>query len=204
MKKIPTVYYGGIEFSTTTLNTPVENLLTHLKRTSKFKEDDYFKCPSFISWASKTLVMKSPADIEVKGSPEGYVQWFEGQYYFFADDEVNMTQYPPFMEETNVRGVVAQFDISKWFRPINPVSALDDNGSLLLKQDQPVLYIGFDREVNLQKVIIPKSLENVMSTAMAHKKLKMKNRTLEKLYDNFIRARGNKVVLKQIKDYNDL
>ena len=62
MTKIPTVYYGGLDTSPMTMYAKVDNLLKHLKNTHPLRESDYFKCPSFISWARDKLVLKSPAD----------------------------------------------------------------------------------------------------------------------------------------------
>ena len=204
MTTIPTVYYGGVELSHSAIHTPVENLFKHLKKSSPMRDDRYYKCPAFIDWAKEKLVMKSHADIEVSGEIGKYIQWFEGEFYFFADSEVKMTYYPPFLDFTNIRGVLGEMDISKWFRAIHPVSVMDETGKLKVAQDQAVLYIGFDRKVNLQRVIFPKDLERIAQTIQTYKLFETKGRTLNKLYSNFMRAKCNRVVLKRIKDFNGL
>lgn len=204
MTTTPTVYYGGVESSALTLHAPVENLLQHLKRNHSLKDDDYFKCPAFIDWAKDKLVLKSPCDIDINGDGSTYVQWFEGEFYLFADKEVNMTVYPPFLEKTNIQGVVAKYDISKWCRAVNPCTAIPSSGKVQVKQNQSLIYLGFDREVKIEKVIFPKEILSVVNTAMSYKFLNMKDRSLKKLYDNFMSNRSSKVLLKIIKDYNDL
>ena len=204
MTKVPTVYYGGMENTFGATVTPIENLLGHLKKTHPFKNDVYFKCPSFINWAKDKLVMKCHSDIEVEGEQNIYLQFFTGEYFFFADSEVKMTTYPPFLDLTDIHGVVGEMDISKWFRSIQPTAIMNQEGKRKIYQDQPIMYIGFDRKVKLQKIIFPASLASVSETVQLYKKTEMKGRTLEKLYSNFMAARCNRIILKQIKDYNDL
>ena len=204
MKNIPTVYYGGMGDSVHSIHTPIENLLKHLKQSSPMKNDIYFQCPSFISWAKDKLVMKAPSDISVCGDVNSYVQIDIGGIFFFADAEVQMTTYPPFLDLSTVHGVVGEMDISKWLRPIHPVGVMDEKGHLNLKQEQALLYVGFDRKVKLQKVVFPMELKNVVDALQSYKGFAMKGRTLKKLYDSFMASRCNKIILKKIKEYNDI
>jgi len=204
MTKIPTVYYGALESSPMALYADVENLLKHLKNTHPLKESEYFKCPSFISWAKDKLVIKSPADFSLPVNPlPEYTQFLATDFYFFADREVNLTAYPPFLDMSDIHGVVGEFDISKWLRSINATAAVFKE-ELKVKQDQAVLYVGFDRPVKLEKITYPKEIVGVTSTLMSYKNINMKGRSLTRLYKSFMEAKTNRTVLKMIKDYNDI
>ena len=201
---VPTVYHGGPEGHSSSVYTPVENLLSHLRETSPLKNDDFYKCPSFTGWAKNKLVMKCPADIEVKGNTNQYVQFLLSQYLFFADSEVKMTVYPPFLDFNNIKGVAGEMDISKWFRAVQPACVLDETGTISIPQGEAILYVGFDREVKLQKVIFPNTLIPIANGVQEYKSIGMKGRSLRRLYDYFLKSGTHKIILKQIKDFNDL
>ena len=193
-----------MERSPSAVHTPVENLLKHLKKTSPLRHDEYYKCPSFINWAKEKLVVKSNTDTEITGGIGRYVQWSGAELLFFADSEVKLTFYPPFLDPTNIKGVVGEVDISKWFRPLLPASTMDEEGKLKVNQGEALFYIGFDRKVNLQRVIFPIDLEHVLCSTQSYKAYEMKGRTLGKLYNSFMRSRCNRIILKRTKEFNDI
>lgn len=206
--KKPIVYYGGVVGSPYGIHTEIKDLLLDFKSNFPDKDESYIRCPSFTSWTKDKLVIKSMVDYDVyedaiQPDSKIYAQWLQGEFFFFADKTVNITTYPPFLERTDIQGVVGQFDASKWFRSVNPASTLID-GRLNIKQGQSLLYVGFDRPVDLVRVTFPEDALQITSGAMAYKQVGMKNRTLSKLYKNFTQSRANKILIKKIKDFNDL
>ena len=204
----PTVYYGGVFGSPYGIHTDIKDLLKDFKANFLVKDEPYLRCPSFTNWAKDMLVVKSMVDYSIYEDAifEGngnYAQWLSGEYFFVADKSVKMTTYPPFLERTNIQGVVGEFDISKWFRCVNPASTLID-GKLEIKQGQSLLYVGFDRPVNLVRVTFPEEAMGIFHGAVSYKDQGMKNRTLKKLYDNFVASRSHKALLKMVKEFNDL
>lgn len=207
-KDKPTVYYGctfGSEFSA---HLEINDLLPDFKKKFPYKEEDFFKCPSFISWTKDKLVINAPADFEITRGAEDdnsiYAQWCVGQFFFFSDSEVKLTTYPPFMERNDIQGVVGEMDISSWVRPVNPCSVIPPSGKLEIKQGQGMLYVGFDRPVKLERVLFPPDINVVGQASMVYKRWGMKNRTLDKLYKNFTKSKYSRVILKKVKDFNNL
>ena len=206
--KRPVVYYGGVYGSPFSVDTEIEDLYFDFKNNIALKNETYLFCPAFTTWAKNKMVIKSPIDVSLDDNnfqgveSTKYVQWFGNEFFFFADDSVQMTVYPPFLERTNIQGVVGQFDIGKWFRPVNPASTLID-GQLNISKGQSLLYVGFDRPVDLQRVLFPEDVKQLQHSLNAYKQLGYKG-SFVKLYRKFIQSRANKVLLNKIKKFNNI
>jgi len=203
----PTVYYGGWEDSPLSVHTEISDLLTDFKSKMPVEEEAFFRCPSFLSWAKNKLVIKSAYDYSVQKdaiSEESkvYAQWHKGEFMFFSDMSVKMTIYPPFLERTNIQGVVGEFDIGKWLRPTGPASTLI-GGELHIKEGQPLMYVGFDKPVKLVKVIFPNDVEKLCKVSLSYPR-KGRATPLVKLYDKFANSGLRRVVLNKIKTYNSI
>ncbi len=203
----PTVYYGGWEDSTLSVHADMEDLLSDFKSKMPVEEEAFFRCPSFLSWAKNKLVLKSLYDYAIyedaiKEESKVYAQWHRGDFMFFSDQSVKMTVYPPFLERTNIQGVVGEFDIGNWLRPVGPASTLID-GELYIDAGQPLMYVGFDKPVKLVRVIFPNSVEKLTQVALSYPRT-TRATPLSKLYNKFAKSGLRRVVLRQIKTYNNV
>jgi hypothetical protein len=99
--------------------------------------------------------------------------------------------------------VPGSYDISKWFRPVNPALQLYDNSDKEVQSDKgdPLMYINFktNENVRLKRFNITQEIENIMYATTAYKKYDS-NRSLSYLYDKFIQSGLNKKTLRLIKE----
>lgn len=190
------------------------------------------KCPSFVKHTKNMYLLRCPYDTEVWKGKEGWswgislsdknekgevinkilviqeekeflphVQLYNNYFLrLIAENTCNLTVLPPYLHHNKLYGVSGEFDISKWFRTIPSATVAYP---FTLKRGEPLLYLKFDRAVDLQRVGIPDVGNNIEYTCLNYKNNSPRT-GLEKLYDKFTRSGANKVLLKAIKDYNGI
>jgi len=223
----PTVYYGGFEGSPLNQLLDTEGLYPSLKR--KLGEGQpIFNCPVSNKVLANMRVIYAPFDMLIRkqqnafvvynmssgrqeektdssNQPEdSYAQFLAGFVYFFADSEVNLRMYPPFLHPDSITcGVIGEFDISKWFRGISFAQWMGEKMEHKIKKGDPIAYFEFDRPVTLKRITFPKSCMSVVMecTGIKHELPKMSMKTL---YNKFSESKRSKTIIKAVKDYNDV
>lgn len=213
----PTVYWGGIEGHPVSLHDPLVPLYKDFTESTP-KNETFKSCPAFMDYVKNTYILKSPTNLDFKSNgdvfmgsvqvggkdptiSEIYTQFLDSRTFFWADRDVKMTVLPPFLHTTNVRTAVGCFNIAKWFRSVS-YTQLISNCPTTVRAGEPLYYIQFDRDVKLEQITFPAALHNTVDTLMKTKFYSSKL-SLRKRYDLFMANRMNKIILKQIKEYND-
>lgn len=129
------------------------------------------------------------------------------QYIFFSEENVTLEILPPYLHKTELQnhGVIStgEFNISRWFRPINFEFLLWENEkNLRIKENEPMVYLKFHSD---SKIILKefKCTDTIFSQAHAcaqHHHIYKPKQTLESRYKKFDQSNLKKVILKEIKN----
>lgn len=199
---------------------PPEKLTTCIKNDPFFNKTEYgivLECPAFGEQVRNTYVMRAAFDVTLLKTPNGsgyqcshfdpviyastaeHIQNHEVySWALFSDSTVNVTVSPPFMHKGCLPGATAKYDISKWYRCIGPVYMLEGKDKHVIKAGEPVLYVTFDRPVNLKKYFFTNALYKHAHNTSNVKFVKPRM-SLDKLYNYFQNNKINKIISKEIK-----
>ncbi len=131
---------------------------------------------------------------------------YDFRWVFFCEEPLLMKFTPPYLHNTSdrVTATIAsgQFDISKWFRPVNPSYLLwKDQYSITVTKDEPAFYIEFftDKKVIFKQFELDEKLEMI-----AYETANFSNffpfESLLQRYVRFIKGNRHKRVLNLIKN----
>lgn len=216
--------------------TPV-NILKDLKPL-EFFGPGVSKCPAIINEGMNTFKINSPIDLNVTFSedftgisskynvdfdfvkhfigpfgPDKIIQLAAPTYLFFCEESLEMTQLPPYYEQSNFvkscMGISASFNINKWFRVVKPAFKLRDNKYTIdIDTNTALMYLKFNTQEKINLVRFDASpfynehnyiLDNILSFKLLKKNPLVPTKLTEG-YDAFLRARYNKRIIKIIKD----
>lgn len=126
-------------------------------------------------------------------------------WIFFADKPVTVTTSGAFMHKTSHTEcgyyVPGTYDISKWFRPIEFAFQMwPDVNEFKAQEGEPLLYAKFntDEPVKLHRFNLTDDINAYANNCMRMKGFS-KIKSLNKLYDVFLRNKTNKLLLEEIK-----
>ncbi len=197
---------------------------------NKNNTDTIFVCKSFLQYTKNMYLMKNPYDMNIRVEKTRVLNLgnrdldnlyfnrvlqtdgvynlnYDQGYIFFCESSLEIEVLSPFMHKSsfckNGYIVPGSFDISKWFRPLNPALQFYDNSDKIIQSpvNDPLMYIKFQTTegVKLQKFIMTPELEDIVSFATKYK-VHDPNRSLSYLYDKFTKAGLHKKTLKLIKE----
>jgi hypothetical protein len=189
-----------------------------------------FSCRSFLQYTKNMYVMKNPFDINVRvekskvfnlGNREldklfmnrvlqienVYNFNYTPGYLFFSEESVEIEILSPFMHKSNFckNGYIVpgSYDISKWFRPVNPALQFYDNSEKIIvsEKNDPLMYINFRTHDNikLKKFMVTPEIEDIIHAATTYKRYDP-NRSLSYIYDKFVKGGFHKRTLRLIKE----
>lgn len=189
-----------------------------------------FSCRAFLDFTKNTYIMKNPIDLNVRVEKQKILNYgnrnldslykirslqvenvynfnYSLGYLFFSEDDIDVQVTSPFMHNSNFckNGYIfpGKFNISKWFRSVNPALQFYDNSdkNIVSEKGDPLMYIKFNTEKNitLRKFFMCKELEDIMYATIQYKQYEP-NRPLSYLYDKFEKAGLRKRTLKLIKE----
>jgi hypothetical protein len=194
------------------------------------------RCPSMLDECRNTFKIKSPVDLHLTfnddftscnskykqqlpfisqliGSigPERIVQMSSPTYLFYCDEDLTMSQLPPYYEETDFTngciGVSATYNINKWFRPVKPTFKLKKNNTTIdIKMDDAICYYKFNTDEKIKLVQFDAEVFNnnsILKNILTYKFNTKHPFAPSKLIDNynaFVQARYNKKIIKIIND----
>lgn len=225
------VYYGTIEGHPLGLSLDLEPVQKSLHDLPYNK--DLSKCPSFNNYIQNVYVLRTPTRVKVEKMGEhadGHGVWGHSveiddhgkkkwQYIgdntetpdhvqilnnfylrLLAEDTCNIELLPPFLHHNKLYGVAGVMDISKWFRTL---SATTIPYEFELEAGEPLVYVKFDRPVDLQHVVMPMESDIVEQACLGQKSITPKM-GLKRLYDLFTRTNRHKFLLNKIKQHNGI
>lgn len=123
--------------------------------------------------------------------------------YLFSEHETFVEQLQPWLENTdlsrNTSSVIGGYDISKWFRTLQPTFLMHNN-ELHIKPGDALCYIKLppNEKYKLVQFDVNKEIVNHSAHATAFKFLKAHS-TMNRLYKLFLGKKMNKTLLKLIK-----
>ena len=228
MKKKTVYWTDEWRFSVVTpmLNIlPIEGALSQMDFS---KESQIAMCPAFRDYYKNTMVITSPLDMKISVNDQSLwsvdihsvanenVQEFFNlrdeslfsictSHFFWSETSMQVEQLHP----TWMRGDVAQksqsvsgtFDISKWFRPLQPTIRLTE-GVLDIKRGDPlfVARIVCKDDVEFKRFAMSPKLESVvMETMKASKSTTNFFRSIQNYYDIFKNRQTAKTITSEIK-----
>lgn len=190
-----------------------------------FKE--YLTCPAFTQYHKNTFVIKSDlsfnfgfnssnkfgishfdedflkANLKIRNAQEKIVN-LHWNLHTFADQEVKMSMLPAnfdvndFTKKTVL--FTGEYDISKWFRPLQCTFKMLEN-TISLKRGDALYYIHFhtNKNIKLHNFKFDIKIRDLYNDLVWLKSL-VPNKTLNFLYKNFLGKKYNNRFLKIIKD----
>lgn len=196
------------------MGIPPERLINNLKTLPTWRDTmhgEILKCPAAIDHIKNTYVIKSPCDETFtregdyiihgnkRYATDTYLQFHNSVcYYFFSESPVTMAVTPPYYHKGVLPGASASLDISKWFRPVSASILMEDYKNIPIKKGQPIMYVSFDKAVDLKQFYCTPELLHI-GTMTVNLKTVMASSTLTELYNMFTRNKMNKRVMQDIK-----
>ena len=141
-----------------------------------------------------------PRDISLK---LGTLQWLN---YYYSDTSLEMETFPAYHFNTEFNQKThfldGQFNINKWFRPIDLTFFLKPQyNSLSIKRGDPLFYIRFKTKNNIKLSYFKyNSKLHEFSTQLVNYKEFNPHQPFKKLYDLFLEKKYNVRILKEIKN----
>lgn len=229
----PMVGTGKHYHSATLFNDTLSPVLADLKKnkTDLGSQQSFFSCRAFLGFNKNLYMITNPFDIDVNINDFGQIVNngnkeldglfnnrlkqiencknfnYEYYYFFYSEESVEIETMSPFMHESNFTKnayiVPGSFNISKWFRPINPeIQFLPNHDNHVVSQkNDPLLYIRFktDRPVILKQFFMPRELMDVSESIVSYKQYEQ-NKTFAYLYGLFSNSPLPNRILRLIKD----
>lgn len=220
------VYYGSYEGHPLEMSmTKPEPLFKSLKR--HFKENELeglLQCPALVASTHNTYAINAPVDLKIvlKDSGAAYsyatvrkgddfelgkwktkegknvAQWLgDGFITFFAEESTILTSTPPYLHTNKIYGISGSFDIGRWFRSLSFASRYSE--PLVIKEGEPMLYIRFDKPVELKRVTITEELRKHVKACLDFKG-PHRNKPLSYMYEKFVQSKKRLKVLKLLRE----
>lgn len=204
-----------------------EKMYTYAKEKYATEHGDsvnWLKCPAAVDILSSSYYVKNQLDIKISikdidliSSDTPHAQKilnfrkFNDDFFiidylisltFFAEENIIASTENPYLDPpSGYFAIPGQYNISKWFRPINPSFMVKvKNKEIEFKKDSPLLGIKFSTQdkINFKEFYFTDTLKEISKEIMGYKLYSKKN-SLNTLYSKFSSNKINKVVVKEIK-----
>lgn len=209
------------------MDISIKNLYSYIKNNyprSGSTSTDWIKCPAVGNILSKTHYVGHPIDISIEIKNNKIVKYknpeistllnfrtFDNQYsimdyllsiHLFCEDQINANIMTPYLDgNKNFFLVPGSYDISSWFRPINPSFLIkNENYDIDFIKGRPMMYISFSTQekINFKEFYFTDTLKDISFEMVNFKKFNKRNK-INNLYKLFNNKKVNKVVLKEIR-----
>lgn len=185
---------------------------------------DWLRCPSSVDILSNNYYINNPIDISfsMKTDSRAYSEKphsmnminfrnFNDKYsimdylltiHLFSEEDLSVSVTQPILNSnSNYFLIPGKFNISKWFRPINPsYMFLNSEYDVSINAGDPIMNLSFNTESKIlfKEFYFTETLKEITKETVGHKQFSRKN-SLNSLYSKFENQKINKVVLKEIK-----
>jgi len=178
---------------------------------------DMFRCGSMMSDVKSAFVCRASYDMTLRFSDEGFwlfpdntimqnlgndiVQFHNNYGFTFLSENIDttLTITPPFMHDTAFnRGISGTLNCGKWLRFVGASIIKQDKTPIVIKRGDPIMYIYFNRDVQLIQVKETDSIRQLVNKCLNVKNYQ-ENTPLNKLYDMFVNSGYRKMALKEMK-----
>tara|TARA_B100000123_G_scaffold241484_2_gene195273 strand:+ start:210 stop:944 length:735 start_codon:yes stop_codon:yes gene_type:complete len=195
-------------------------------------------CPAIVDETKNTFAAKSPIDFHVafdyenqkvsskydhpvdfminfvgQPNPENVHQLDHPCFIFYCEDELTMTQLPPYYEQShfqaNCIGLSGTYNISSWIRPVRPAFKFRKGCNTLdIKRGETLCYFKFNtsekiRLVRFDSAKLFESKTGPVMQCLGYKNLKAKRfvpTPLIECYEAFRKANYKKRIMKYIEE----
>jgi hypothetical protein len=130
---------------------------------------------------------------------------YNPQWLFFSEDDISIQLTPPYFHKTKASEYATvlsgEFNISKWFRPVNATFSLwEDSKELFISSEDPLAYVTFltENKVILKEFKQTDKINRIVLECVTLKE-KFPNLPLSENYNKFMLNRKHKEVLEEIK-----
>lgn len=173
------------------------------------QHSEYYRCPAFTQKIKNTYVLRSPWDLEFNIDTNGVfcnneliskvnlenmgsrILQMQIPYIFFAEESCEATVMHPYLHHNsfteNGNTVYGQYNIGKWFRPIQAGFVLKDSMSYAynIKRGDVFAYINFetDKKIALEHFHPTNEILSIMHKCLNFKKAKKGIFSLDKCYE---------------------
>ncbi len=180
----------------------------------------YFKCPAAKKEYNNVFAIKSPRSFSLSWNPKtkkffskdiqdpnllkrflfvrgGAMASLGYFYFFFSEEDIEMTQLPAYYSDNNFTNSVfltsGRFNISKWFRHIDPSFVMKEN-KINIKRGDTLFYVKFhtDKKINLKNFNVTKEIFS-FSKKTTDLKYDEKDLPLKEMYKIFRSRRLNTI-----------
>lgn len=201
------------------------------KYTPQRRPDVYFNCPAVSRKMKRTFVFNNIVDTKTKFREDGTIEYerpdrfqmlnelihqptidnhrlinIQYSLLVFCEESVVGSMESPFFHKTEMSKygaiVPGEFDIGKWYRPLNAeIQLWEDCDELHVAADEPIFYLEFltDRPIILQRYQVTKRLSTIASSLIHVNPLKRFASLAEK-YDIFKQSQLRSQILKEIRN----
>lgn len=204
---------------------PLFNSVVNQRYKDTESPDLYYRCRSAQEIFKNTFILPATEDIHVLLPNGKLVQSrdsvkfhtrlpvfedrpaidYNPQWLFFSEDDISVQLIPPYFHKTKASEYATvlsgEFNISKWFRPVNATFSLWEGAKeLKISAGDPLAYVTFLTE---NKVVLKefKKTEKIDRIVLECVRLKERfpNLPLAENYNRFILNRKHEQVIKEIK-----
>lgn len=206
---------------------PVNNANTLSNYVADEKFNNFKVCPAYLDHVENMYKLRFPVDYDVQFDKQGVrsnhydqdffnyfvnMRNFEERFFgfkvnlvFYAEESVQMTLYPPYLEDndlcnkTNI--IPGTFDIGKWFRPIDFACKLKQgHNSITIKRGDVFNYVKFDQPVELKQFDYVEEIERIKKDILRSKMiLGRKTASLDWFYSLLKRSKYNTKLTQLIR-----
>ena len=201
------------------------------KYTPQRRPDVYFNCPASSNKMKRTFVFNNIVDTHAKFNDDGSIEYDRPDRYqmlnelihqptindhrlinvqysllVFCEESVVASMESPFFHKTKAFEygaiVPGEFDIGKWYRPLNAEFQLWENvNELHLAANEPIFYLEFltERKIVMKRYQVTKRLSTIASS-LIHVNPLNRFASLTEKYEVFKQSRLRSQILKDIKN----
>lgn len=208
--------------------------LAYFSKSDHHSANNFTRCPSYQQFLKNKFLVTSPVKYNLKFkneqvSSDYYDQDFFDDYVlvrdsknklvgfhffthiFFCEESLSMEMMQPFLSSNQFNKnnilIPGEFDISKWFRPLEVAFIVkDDPSEFTINVNDPLYYLSFKttKKVNFKKFYFTERCTEILDSCYNEKKYSDSNRNIKTYFDvvykKFTQSKYNKALLKEIKN----
>jgi hypothetical protein len=198
------------------------------KRNPNNLRDNFYSCHAFLHGLKNTFILKIPYNLTfgldeeigtifIDGNEEDMKHTrlkqpsqknaltftIRGNWIFWSDEPLEMSTSPAHYHNPIFNGfyVGGQFDIGRWFRPVEGAIQLHENiNTVSFKRNDPIAYVKFhtNEPIQFKRFYITKELEELSWACIKYKRYE-KSKSLPYLYNKLTTRGLDKIITKEIK-----
>ena len=186
--------------------------VNELKNTYILKADNDYnvlidRTKNFLTFKNYNIQESLESNIVINGRDCSDSFGITNSILLFSETSLEVSSLPPYLHKNSwghldVQVPAGIFDINKWFRPINPAFInFENKAEFFIKRGDPLLYLRFhtNEKVKLQEFRMTEKIYDIQQHCVHMKKF-LPGKSLNFVYDLFLKRKYNKLLMKEIKN----